>query len=217
MIRHMFKLQRVTRALVIAAMGFLFVQVDAAKAQTSTGTIQGTITSSGAPLASAQILARNVESGIQRTTQSHEQGFYVLPGLIPGTYDVTVRRIGSTPLTRRVLVQIGAVKLEDFSLAEQVTQLNEVLVSAASATETRTSEVATNVTPQQIQKLPTPSRNFLDLAQLSPGVTVTEDRVNGQFRTVQAGGQAPAAINLFVDGTSFKNDLTQGGIAGQDA
>ena len=217
MIRHMFKLQRISRALVLAAMGLLFVQVNAAQAQTSTGTIQGTITSSGAPLGSAQILARNVESGIQRTAQSHDQGFYVLPGLIPGTYDVTVRRIGSTPVTRRVLVQIGAVKLEDFALAEQVTQLNEVLVSAASATETRTSEVATNVTPQQIQKLPTPSRNFLDLAQLSPGVSVTEDRVNGQFRTIQAGGQAPSAINLFVDGTSFKNDLTQGGIAGQDA
>ena len=182
MIRQMFKLQRVSRALILAAMGLLFVQVDAAKAQTSTGTIQGTVTSSGAPLGSAQILARNVESGIQRTTQSHEQGFYVLPGLIPGTYDVTVRRIGSTPVTRRVLVQIGAVKLEDFALAEQVTQLNEVLVSAASTTETRTSEVATNVTPQQIQKLPTPSRNFLDLAQLEHDVGVTSQRAGRDGR-----------------------------------
>ena len=167
-------------------------------------------------VASAQILARNVESGIQRTTLSHDQGFYVLPGLIPGTYDVTVRRIGSAPLTRRVLVQIGAIKVEDFPLAEQAAQLNEVVISAASATETRTSEVATNVTPQQISKLPTPSRNFLDLAQLSPGVTVTEDRVDGNSRTVSAGGQAPSSVNLFIDGTSFKNDLTQGGIAGQD-
>src|SRR5215211_449860 len=112
MIRQMFKLQRVTRAVVIAALGFLSLENGTALAQTSTGTIQGTVTSSGAPLESAQILARNVDSGIQRTTQSREQGFYVLPGLIPGTYDVTVRRIGSTPLTRRVLVQIGAVKLE---------------------------------------------------------------------------------------------------------
>jgi hypothetical protein len=130
---------------------------------------------------------------------------------------VTVRRIGSSPITRRVLVQIGAIKNENFALTEQAAQLSEVTISAASAVESRTSEVATNVTPQQISKLPTPSRNFLDLAQLSPGVTVTEDRVNGQFRTVTAGGQPPAAINLFVDGVSFKNDLTQGGIAGQDA
>lgn len=128
----------------------------------------GTVTSGGAPIADAQILARNVESGIQRTTISHDQGFYVLPGLIPGTYDVTVRRIGSSPITRRVLVQIGAIKVEDFPLVAQAAELGQVVITAASATETRTSEVATNVTPQQISKLPTPSRNFLDLAQLSP-------------------------------------------------
>ncbi len=201
----------------LAVLGLAVLAVGSASAQTSTGTVQGTVTSGGAPVADAQILARNVESGIQRATVSHDQGFYVLPGLIPGTYDVTVRRIGSAPITRRVLVQIGATKVEDFPLTEQAAQLGQVVITAASATETRTSEVATNVTPQQIQKLPTPSRNFLDLAQLSPGVTVTEDRVNGQFRTVQAGGQPPSSVNLFVDGTSFKNDLTQGGIAGQDA
>lgn len=214
----MVKLQHFPRAaLFVAATAFLFLGAVSARAQTSTGTIQGTVTIAGVAVANAQISARNVESGILRNTLSHDQGFYVLPGLIPGTYDVSVRRIGSAPQTRRVLVQIGAVKAEDFPLVEQAAQLNEVVISAASATETKTSEIATNVTPAQIQKLPTPSRNFLDLAQLSPGVTVTEDRVNGQFRTVQAGGQAPSAINLFIDGTSFKNDLTQGGIAGQDA
>src|SRR5450759_760056 len=162
MITQRFTLYRVFRALVIAGIGFLLLEAGTASAQTSTGTIQGTITNAGVAVGSAQILARNVESGIQRTALSHDQGFYVLPGLIPGTYDVTVRRIGASPLTRRVLVQIGAIKVEDFSLAEQATQLNEVLVSAASATETKTAEVATNVTPAQIEKLPTPSRNFLD-------------------------------------------------------
>src|SRR5690349_1992017 len=201
----------------LAVLGLVVLAAGSLSAQTSTGTVQGTVTSGGAPVADAQILARNVESGIQRGTVSHDQGFYVLPGLIPGTYDVTVRRIGSSPITRRVLVQIGAIKVEDFPLVAQAAELGQVVITAASATETRTSEVATNVTPAQIQKLPTPSRNFLDLAQLSPGVSVTEDRVNGNSRTVSAGGQAPSSVNLFIDGTSFKNDLTQGGIAGQDA
>jgi hypothetical protein len=200
----------------LATLCLMLAAVSNASAQTSTGTIQGTVTSGGAPVAQAQISARNVESGILRNTMSHEQGNYVLPGLIPGTYDVTVRRIGSSPMTKRVLVQIGAIKNEDFPLTEQAAQLSQVTITAASATESRTSEVATNVTPAQIQKLPTPSRNFLDLAQLSPGVSVTEDRVNGNSRTVTAGGQAAASVNLFIDGTSFKNDLTQGGIAGQD-
>ena len=186
--------------------------------QNATGTIRGTVTGSGgAPVGSAQIQARNTESGVQRGTLSRDDGFYVLAGVIPGTYDVTIRRIGSAPQTRRVVVQIGATQTQDFALAEQATQLETQVVTAATGIETRTSESATNVTQAQIAKLPTPSRNFLDLAALAPGVSVTEDRVNGQFRTVQAGGQAPSSVNLFIDGTSLKNDMTQGGIAGQDA
>jgi hypothetical protein len=186
--------------------------------QTSTGTIRGRVLGpGGAPVADAQIQARNVESGIQRGTSSRDDGFYVLAGLVPGSYDVTTRRIGSEPQSRRIVVQIGATQVQDFALAEQVVQLQTQVVTATTGIETRTSESATNVTQAQISKLPTPSRNFLDLAQLQPGVTVTEDRTSQTFRTVSAGGQAPSSVNLFIDGTSFKNDLTQGGIAGQDA
>jgi outer membrane receptor protein involved in Fe transport len=186
-------------------------------AQTTTGTVKGTVTSGGAPIGSAQIQVRNAATGVQRGATTRDDGTYVVPGLPPATYQLTIRRIGSEPQTRTITVQIGATQTQDFNLTQQAAQLQTVFVQAAAAAETRTSESATNVTQAQIDKLPTPSRNFLDLAALSPGVTVTEDRVNGQFRTVTAGGQAPSAINLFIDGTSFKNDLTQGGIAGQDA
>jgi hypothetical protein len=191
----------------------------ALEAQTSTGTIRGTITgANGAGVADAQISVRNVESGVVRSTTSRDAGFYVLPGLAPAVYDMTVRRIGTAAVTRRVVVQIGAVQIQNFSLVEQATQLERVVVSATPAPETRTSEVATNVSEQQIDKLPTASRNFLELAALAPGITVSEDRVNGQsFRSIQAGGQPASAVNLFIDGTSFKNDLTGSGIAGQDA
>ena len=187
-------------------------------AQNSTGLIRGTVNGSdGRPLADAQILARNAGTGVQRSTLSRDNGSYTLPGLTPATYEMTVRRIGSGAQTRTVVVQIGATQIQDFSLTEVSTQLQTVVVQAAPSIETRTSEVATNVTQEQIAKLPTPSRNFLDLAALAPGVTVTEDRVNGQFRTFSAGGQSAGAVNLFIDGTSLKNDLTAGGIAGQDA
>ena len=187
-------------------------------AQTTTGTIRGTVTGTGGePIVSAQIIARNVSSGATRTTLSNDAGAYALVGLTPGTYDVNVRRIGASPQSRTIVVQIGATQTQDFSLAAAATQLATQVITAASGVETRTSEVATNVTQAQITKLPTPSRNFLDLAQLAPGVQVTEDRVNGQFRTVTAGGQPASAVNLFIDGTSYKNELTQGGISGQDA
>ena len=199
-------------ALVVLATGSLL-------AQNSTGTIRGTVTGAeGAPIGSAQILATNTNSGVQRVAQSNDAGFYTLAGLVPGTYTVSVRRIGNAPQTRTVVVQIGATQVQDFALAQQAAQLATQVVTASTGLETKSSEVSTNVTQAQIAKLPTSTRNFLDLAALSPGVIVTEDRTNSTtFKTVSADGQSPNSVNLFIDGTSFKNDLTAGGIAGQDA
>jgi outer membrane receptor protein involved in Fe transport len=201
-------------ALILAAMALPSGRV---AAQTSTGSIRGTVTdSAGAPLAGAEVIALNTTSGVQRNAASNSRGFYSLAGLTPANYQLTVRQIGSTPVQRPVQVQVGQVLTIDFRLAPTTVQLQEVVVVAAPVVETRTSEVATNVSEEQIERLPTPSRNFLDLAALSPGVTVTEDRIEGNTRTFQAGGQGANAVNLFIDGTSLKNDLTGGGVAGQD-
>lgn len=190
-----------------------------ASAQTSTGAIRGTVTGEGAaPLANVQVGVKNIESGIPRGTTTRDDGTYFLGGIVPGTYDMTVRRIGFSPTTRRVVVQIGATQIQDFTMTSQAVTLGAVAVTAAPTIETRTSEVATNVTPAQIEKLPTASRNFLDLAALAPGVTVTEDRTNStNFKTITANGAPANSVNLFIDGTSLKNDITAGGIAGQDA
>jgi hypothetical protein len=199
-------------------LALVFIGSSALVAQTSTGTIRGTIESGGAPLGSAQIQARNTNSGVQRVTQSNDAGFYTLAGLVPGTYEVTVRRIGSAPQSRTIVVQIGTTQVQDFALEQQATQLEAQVVTATTGLESKSSEVSTNVTQAQIAKLPSSTRNFLDLAALSPGVIVTEDRTNSTtFKTVSADGQGPSSVNLFIDGTSFKNDLTTGGIAGQDA
>lgn len=213
------RLFRLGRIHLAGAAALLLVLSAPARAQTSTGTIRGNITGPNAVgIGEAQVSARNIESGVTRGTLSRADGFYVLPGMIPGAYDLTARRIGNTAQTRRVVVQIGATQSQDFTLANAPVQLQRVLVTAAPAVETRTSEIATNVTEAQINKLPSASRNFLELAALAPGVTVSEDRINStNFRTIQSGGQSANAVNLFVDGTSFKNDVTGGGVAGQDA
>src|SRR5206468_9348044 len=87
-----------------------------------------------------------------------------------------------------VTVQIGSTLLIDFDLQAGAVELAAVTVTGASAVELRTSEVAVNITPQQMQQLPTTSRNFLDLASLAPGVVATEDRVDANTRTFRSGG-----------------------------
>jgi len=189
-----------------------------APAQTSTGSIRGYVTdSSGAPIVGARVVAVNTQTSAQREATTQNNGFYAILGLVPAEYDVTARQIGRAPQRVRVRVPIGEVFPLDFKLATSPVQIEAVTVVAAEGVEMRTSEVATNVTQRQIEALPTASRNFLDLAALAPGVTISEDRINSVSRTFTAGGQSANAVNIFIDGTSLKNDLTGGGVAGQDA
>src|SRR3954467_14083387 len=132
-----------TRALAVVGVLTSLIGVNAS-AQNTTGTIRGTVTgANGAPITSAQIVARNVASGATRNALSNETGAYALVGLPPGTYDVNVRRIGSSPQSRTIVVQIGATQDQDFTLTPQAAVLETQVVTAASGAETRTSEVAT--------------------------------------------------------------------------
>ena len=207
-------------ASLLAAALLVLASAPPAAAQTTTGTIRGTVRdSSGGPLSGADIEARNIATGALRRTTSGVDGAYVLPGLTPAVYDLNVRHIGSSPSTRRVIVQIGTTTTADFTPSSQAVAVEGVTVRGVAPTfDLKTSEVATNISAQQLQQLPTQDRNFLDFAALAPGVQVTEDRVNAvQTRTFTAGGGSPNQVNVFVDGASMKNDLTAGGVAGQDA
>jgi hypothetical protein len=186
-------------------------------AQTSTGSIRGTVTDpGGTPLAGAEVIALNSATGVQRNAATNDRGFYSLSGLTPASYQLTVRQIGSAPVAQSVRVQVGQTLTLDFRLASAAVQLEEVVVQAP-AVETQTSEVATNVTEQQIEALPSSSRNFLDLAPLAPSVRVTPDRINGTGKTFASGASPAENINVFIDGQSFKNDIAGGGVIGQDA
>src|SRR5216683_4327365 len=190
-----------------------------AAAQTSTGSIRGYVTdSSGTAIAGARVTAVNSQTSAQREVTTQSNGFYAILGLVPAEYEVTARQIGMAPQKLKVRVLIGEVFPLDLKLTASAIQVEGVaVVAAATGIEMRTSEIATNVTQQQIERLPTASRNFLDLAALAPGVTISDDRINSVSRTFTAGGQTAQTVNVFVDGTSLKNDLTGGGITGQDA
>jgi hypothetical protein len=190
----------------------------AAAAQTTTGSIRGYVTNkAGAPLNGATVSARNVSTGVQRFGSSRENGFFTLPGLTPGPYEVTAKRIGSAVSTQRVDVGVGVDVALNIQLGDTAVQLAQVQVVAAAPASTRSTEVATNVSQQQVNDLPTSSRNFLDLALLAPGTRVPADRVDGQSKEFAAGAQPAEQINVFIDGASYKNDIITGGVAGQDA
>src|SRR5438445_961869 len=197
--------------------GVMALGARAASAQTSTGSIRGYVTdSSGAPLEGARVIAVNVQTSAQREATTQARGFYAMLGRVPAEYEVTARQVGMAPQKIRVRVLIAEVYPLDFRLAASAIEVAAVTVVAAAGVETRTSEVATNVTQQQIKNLPSSSRNFLDLAVLAPGTGIQNDRLNGTARAFSAGAQAADQTNLFIDGASYKNDLIHGGSVGQD-
>jgi hypothetical protein len=188
------------------------------RAQTTTGSISGYVRDDGgAPQAEARIVAVSLLTGVQRTASTQASGFYSLPGLASGDYELTVRRIGMAPQKRRVQVLVGQALTLDFRLTSSAVEVEAVTITGQAAVETRTSEVATNVTPEQIDRLPTSDRNFLNLAGLAPGVRIEGGRIGDTRRTFSAGAQSANNVNVFIDGASYKNDLTGGGVAGQDA
>jgi hypothetical protein len=185
-------------------------------AQTSTGAIRGYVTGpGGAPVADAQVVARLAATNETRGATTNSAGFYYLPGLRPGTYEVSVRRIGMQPQTRTLQLPIGQTLDLNVATGQVAAQLATVQVQSTRGQETRTSEVGTNISQEQIQNLPNFERNVLDLAKLVPGVSA--QAVNNTDKFFAAGGQPSEAVNVFVDGASYKNDVLRGGIVGQDA
>ncbi|MFN2324825.1 MAG: TonB-dependent receptor domain-containing protein [Gemmatimonadales bacterium] len=187
-------------------------------AQTSTGSIRGYITAvDGTPIPLAEVRARNLATGVERSASSNARGFYSMAGLVPGQYALSVRHIGHRPVGQTVQVQIGRDLTLNIALTAAAVQLAEVTVMGTPATETRSTEIATNVTPTQVEALPKSDRNFLALAVLAPGVRLTGDRIGDTRKTITAGAQGAEQINVFIDGASYKNDILKGGVAGQDA
>ncbi|MBV9880191.1 MAG: carboxypeptidase regulatory-like domain-containing protein, partial [Gemmatirosa sp.] len=186
-------------------------------AQTATGNLRGYVNGpSGVAVGDVQVAARALDNNQQRGTLTNASGFYYIGGLRPGRYEVSARRVGFTPVTRTVDLQIGQTLDLTLPIVEAAVQLSAVQVTtSATGTTTRTSEVGSNVSRDQIRDLPNFERNVLDLAKLVPGITPSA--VNSTDKTFAAGGQPPEAINVFVDGATYKNDVLRGGVAGQDA
>jgi len=200
------------RALALLILGAIGL-VGVARAQTTTGTLRGTVKDeSGGPLPGVTVEAVNDDSGSTRTTVTGADGFFNI-SVPPGNYTVKAELQGLGAETRKTVVLLGQTQGMDFLLSLKAAQA--VTVSAeAPVIEAKQSEIATNVTEQQLRALPQDNRNFLNFANLAPGVRTSTDENNKEV----LGGAIPGFnTNVFIDGTSYKNDIINGGIVGQDS
>jgi hypothetical protein len=209
-----------------------------AHAQLSTATIRGHVTSKAVAAPGVTVTARSVDTGAVARAVAGSDGSYTLSGLSPGAYDVSFGA-GGGALTQRVIVSVGQSASLDMDLAAPAQSTaqagvpgttpsgSSIVVTGRRLIETRTSEVGTNVTAQQIENLPQGSRNFIDLAELAPGIRIM--KAGGfpvQLRQTFGGGGVGLdtngdsfngpQVNVFIDGVSLRSNIQQGGIVGQD-
>jgi outer membrane receptor protein involved in Fe transport len=192
-------------------------------AQSTGATIRGQVMADSAPAGQAQVTATNTATGLTRSVQSTASGSYALAGLPPGTYRLDVN-VGGQTRSQNITVQVGqtaTVNLGVGGVSETAqggaaTTLDAVQVMAQAPIETKTSEIATYITPQQIQALPQGTRNFLAFADTVPGMIFEQNPANGSTK-LRGGVQSANNVNVYIDGVGQKNYVTQGGITGQDA
>jgi Carboxypeptidase regulatory-like domain/TonB dependent receptor-like, beta-barrel len=202
-------------ASLIAVTLFCLLSAATTAAQVSTATIQGTVSDATGVLPGATVTAREVSGGFTQETVSDSDGTFALAGLRPGTYEITVAVSQYKPQAKTVEVLVGQTVTANFRITADVVYTESVsVVGDTRLVDTRKPEVTTNVTQEQIRYLPQNTRNFLNFAALAPGVRVSDNDFRKEF---SAGALPSQNVNVFIDGISYKNDVIDGGVVGQDA
>ena len=203
-------MQRLRISIVLALVFVLGVM--SALAQTSNGTIAGTVTDpSGAAITGATISAKSVQTGVTRSATTNNTGAYRLESLIPGTYVVTVTANGFSN-TEFKNVQVTASVVTSINASVKLGSSETVNVEASAETlQTESGEISQTIGETEIHELPVANLNPYSLATTLPGVTTvtTDDFTNGTSYSVN--GTRPRSNNFLIEG----QDNNDAGIHGQ--
>src|SRR6266478_525900 len=165
----------------------------------------------GGVIAKAVIALREVDTNLVYTAATNESGFYVLPNLPPGRYELKIAYTGFSNYTQTgIVLTVGQnatldVVLKVASKGEQIVVTTEV--QPIEPTKTEISQV---VDTKQIESLPISGRLFTDFALLSPGVAVGHTSAQSPFTDptvirISFGGQRDLNNAVTVDGADDIN------------
>src|SRR3979411_1452088 len=192
-----------------------------AHAQVAGATITGTVSDqSGGVLPQAAIAIKNIATGITRTSTTCTAGFYSVPNLLPGSYEIRASAQGfSTELQTGITLTVGEQQVLNLTLqVGQIAQTVEVSTEAPTV-ELASSSISATVNSTTVRELPLNGRSWTDLAALQPGVNTIQtqpsfalgaDRGNRGFgQQLTISGARPQQNNYRLDGVSM-NDYANG-------
>jgi outer membrane receptor protein involved in Fe transport len=142
-------------------------------AQVESGQIAGTVTDqSGAVVPGATVTAKSLATNASRTTQSSASGGYVITGLAPATYEVTVTAGSFKSYAANVEVTVGGHVTLDakLSVGTSVTEV-QVIAEGGAQVNTQTQELSQVVDSQQLMQMPSLTRNPYDFVAISGNIS----------------------------------------------
>jgi hypothetical protein len=184
-------------------------------AQTSNGTIAGTIvdkTGSAVPDAKVQVTSSD-RGGEPREINTDSSGSYRIEALLPGTYAVSVTKPGFSDLKISGVEVRASLTATASGVLEVAGQSATVLVEAtnAQALQTQSGDLSANLTSTDVHELPILNRNPISLVLTEPGVQDGNGRGISNGVNFSVDGARPRANNFLIDG----QDDNDNSIAGQ--
>jgi hypothetical protein len=180
-------------------------------AQAVNATVVGTVTdSSGAVVGGANVISKEISTGVSRTTTSNTSGNYVFSNLAPGNYEVSVEAQGFKKSTRaQTAVEVNSTVRVDFALEPGAVSQTVEVTGAAPILQTDRADVSTKIETAQLAELPVGGavRNFQGLLALVPG-TVRPHRDHSEFFNAQdtlsseVNGQSREFNQLMIEGVN---------------
>ncbi len=176
------------------------------------GSIQGTITDpSGAIVPHAEIIITSISEGTSRTLQTDGAGFYSIGPLNPGEYKLAISAAGFQRLAVTTRILTGTATPGTFKLT--LGQSNETVEVSTGDIQVNTDQagVADVITREQIATLPVNGRNFLDLAQIEPGVQLqngnTFDPTKSGYTGISVNGTSGRTTRILLDGQDITDEF----------
>jgi hypothetical protein len=193
------------------ALVLVFALVSTFAASQTTGTIYGTVTDpTGAVVPGAQLIATQVSTGATREVTSAQDGSYTFTVMPIGAYTVSVEKAGF----QKAIVNAQLLLNQNLrvNLQLNVGAIGQTIqVSAETGLiELESSALGNVVLQKPIEDLPLTGRNFLQLAQLQPGVNppipgtanlATPSTAGSSAFSPQANGVRPWDNLVLIDGT----------------
>lgn len=156
-------------AIFLALAAFLVLPLGA---QTISGVIAGVVKDpQSAALAAVSIIVTNPGTGRSYVASTDDQGYYRIPEIPPGEYQVTAE-LGGFQTEKHINVRVSVNRLTVENFALQIPPKVEVVevTSHAPMTDTTGATISTTFPERPVSELPILTRDINNLALLSPGV-----------------------------------------------